>query len=194
MIPEDARYNGYILRPLVTALATEAGRAPRLVHVLQRPGPQGYEAAVAWIQNRLEDYATYQLSLFLPDRDGHDGKEGRSNREAALAALERSARSKGQWLLCCAAIEELETWLMCGHPTKLREMGTTVSDVQAARKPSEHVFPQFLARYGDQSVGEGREALALDGFAGVTGLTQRCPELAKLLERIRIGDGRPETK
>jgi hypothetical protein len=185
VIPEDPTYNGYILKPLVESLLEAAGHTAPRVKVLESPGARGFDAALRYASERLQDWPMMDLFLFLPDRDA---KPGRADQ---LAQLEASARASGKWLLACAAVEEIEVWLLAGHPEKVAELGLRWSEVRAELKPSTGSFPRFLDAYGDQSVGRGRKRLMTEACRNLAGLLSRCEELQWLLERIRAWDGRP---
>jgi hypothetical protein len=94
-------------------------------------------------------------------------------------------------LLTCAAIEEVEVWLMGGHPERISELGLRWSEVRAELKPSAGSFVRFLQMFGDESVGRGRKRLMVEGCRGLAGVLERCPELKVLLQRIEEQDGRP---
>ncbi len=85
-------------------------------------------------------------------------------------------------LLCCAAVEELETWLLAGHVEKLRRPWAQVrSDISV----KENVFLPFLKEFGDsRRPGSGREELMGATLDNLSGLFARCPELEKLRDRI----------
>ncbi len=134
---------------------------------------------------------TYNGYILMPDRDGKSGAAGGENRVEQIAALETHARDGGRWLLGCAAIEEIEVWLMGGHPEKLGELGIGWKDVREEPKPSVGSFVRFLDRFGDQSVGRGRQKLMVEACRSLRGLLDRCEELKVLVGRLRAGDGRP---
>ena len=56
----------------------------------------------------FETYAHKDLLLFIPDADGKD-------RSGKFSLLEKEAIEKGAKLLCCAACQEVEVWLLAGH-------------------------------------------------------------------------------
>lgn len=190
VIPEDPTYNGYILGPLAEALLTEAGHPNSRVDVLAKAGTRGFPAACEYIRGHLDDWPFIDLFLFMPDRDGKSGVAGGENRAEQLAALETHARAGGKWLLGCAAIEEVEVWLMGGHPEKLKELGIGWTGLRQEPKPSVGSFPRFLEKFGDQSVGEGRKKLMREACRSIRGLLDRCDELKVLAERIRAGEKR----
>jgi hypothetical protein len=145
--------------------------------VLENPRAQGYEHAKQLLRDQvLETYSHQDLILFLPDADGKD----RSN---AFQELEALANSKEVPLLCCAAIQEVEIWLLAGYVDKLDRPW---SEVRMDVSVKENVFLPFLAVYGDaKRAGGGRDLLMNETLANYRGLKDRCPELRGLEERIR---------
>ncbi len=174
VIPEDPTYNGYILRPLVERMLEEVGKPRARVTVLTNPKLQGYDHAVQAIRFELpERYAHWDLWLFLPDAD----------RAQNLDELESALAEKGVRLLCCAAVPELEAWLLAGHRDRLKLEWAEVRDHPSLK---EEVFAAFLRAHGDlRSAGGGREMLMRQTLANYTGLLKLCPELARLENRLR---------
>ncbi len=176
VIPEDPTNNGYILRPLVLRIMAECGKPNARVNVLTDPKTEGYEAAKALLVGEVADrWRHMDLFLFLPDADGN-------YRAEEFARLERIAADKGVQLVCCAAVQEVETWLLAGHVDKLNQpWGTIRADVDV----KENVFQPFLAQYGDsRRAGGGRDILMQETLTNLGGLLQRCPELQMLRGRI----------
>jgi hypothetical protein len=180
VIPEDPTYNGYILKPIVERMLSELGKRNADVTVLTNPKLNGYPHAVSAIRGDLIDrYRHLDLWLFLPDAD----------RSSDLSPLESDLSRRGVHLFCCAAVPEVEAWLLAGHRSKL-----SVSWSEVRRQPhlKEDVFGPFLAQYGDnRSPGGGRERLVGETLANYRGLLSVCPELADLEERLRtfLGQG-----
>jgi len=177
VVPEDPTYNGYILRPLVTRILRECGRPNAKVTVLTSPKADGYAHAKRLLVQRVLDlYSHFDLVLFLPDADGHD-------RTAEFTALEALGDERDMHLMCCAAVEEVEAWLLAGHVDKLSQNWAAVRrDVSV----KENVFAPFLAKHGDaRRAGGGRDLLMQETLQNYSGLLQRCPELAALEQRIR---------
>jgi hypothetical protein len=176
IVPEDPRNNGYILDPLVARILVECGKPNARVSVLTNPRAQGYEHAKQVLKDQvLMTYGRQDLVLFLPDADGKD-------RSQAFSELEAIADQTGVHLLCCAAVQEVETWLLAGHTEKLDR---TWSEVRNDESVKEHVFMPFLERYGDpKRAGGGRDILMKETLSNYRGLTNRCPELQELESRI----------
>ncbi len=177
VIPEDPIHNGAILKPLALRMLEACGRLQARVTVLENPRAKGFEHAKSILRDDVFDrYAHFNLMLFLPDADGRD-------RSGIFADLERHARAKSVNLLCCAAQQEVEVWLLAGHADKLDRAWTEVrTDVSV----KENVFEPFLRTYGDpRRAGGGRDLLMQETLKNYDGLLQRCPELRELQNRIR---------
>jgi hypothetical protein len=177
VVSEDPTNNGYILSPVVAAILSACGKPRARVSVLANPRTQGYEHAKALLKDELiERYRHVDLLLFLPDADGKD-------RAREFAALEEQARVNGTRLICCAAREELEAWLLAGHLDKL---DIPWSQVRGDSSVKETVFGPFLERFGDaRQPGNGRETLMRSTLKNYDGLKARCPEIAELEVRIK---------
>jgi hypothetical protein len=86
-------------------------------------------------------------------------------------------------LICCAAVEEVEAWLLAGHVSKLDRPWL---DVRADASVKENVFVPFLRKHGNtRQPGGGRETLMQETLRNYRGLLERCPELADLEKLIR---------
>ena len=174
IIPEDPTYNGAILRPLVERMMAEVGKPNARIHGLTNPKLGGYDQAVAAIKGILvESYRHFDLWLFLPDAD----------RATNLDGLEQELRGRGINLLCCAAVPEVEVWLLAGHR---QELALSWTEVREHSRLREDIFDPFLAVHGDaRSVGGGRELLTRETLGNYQGLLQMCPELQALDARLR---------
>ena len=184
VVPEDPTYNGYILRPLCKRLLRESGRPNANIVVLAEPKVHGYAHAKKLLIDRIpRDWWHFELILFIPDADGL--VENRNNEFKHLEGLAIN-RSRPVKLICCAAEQELETWLLSGHPEKLKSLGWRWPEIRAEISVKERFFQPFLARYGDPaSPSEGRERLMQEALANYAGIKQRCPELQELEDRVR---------
>jgi hypothetical protein len=177
VVPEDPSNNGHILKPLVLRLLAECGKPNAGVTVLPNPRTKGYEHAKALLRNQLfDDYRHKDLILFLPDADGKD-------RSGEFQALEAEAGDRGVRLLCCAAQQEVEVWLLAGHRDRLP---ATWQEVRADTSAKERFFEPFLSAYGVRSRrGGGRDLLIQQTLSNYRSLLALCPELAELERRIR---------
>jgi len=174
IIPEDPTYNGYILKPLVERMLAELGKPNADVTVLTNPKLNGYPHAVSAIRGDLIDrYRHFHLWLFLPDAD----------RASDLGPMEAELAGQGVHLFCCAAVPEVEAWLLAGHRGKL---SLSWPQVRQHRRLKEDIFEPFLTQFGDsRSPGGGRERLVCEALANYRGLLAVCPELAELEDRLR---------
>ncbi|MEI9973222.1 MAG: hypothetical protein WDO73_14950 [Ignavibacteriota bacterium] len=152
-------------------LLKECGKANAKVVVLRDPAVSGYEDACGKLPEIRQAYRRYDLLLFLPDADGKD----RSQRFAQFEA------EAGPKLICCAAVEEVEAWLLAGHLDKLDQPWPIV---RADTSVKESIFAPFLREHGSRRPGGGREELMQQTLSNLRGLLERCPELARLQERI----------
>lgn len=174
VIPEDPTYNGYILRPLVSRLLEECGKGGANVTVLTNPKVSGFEHACGLMPAIVDRYRHFDLLLFLPDAAGKH-----PSRSAVFARMESELAPK---LICCAAVEEVEVWLLAGYHSKL---GRPWSEVRADVSVKENIFAPFLREHGDsRQPGGGREALMQETLSNCRALLGRCPELAVLQKRI----------
>ncbi|MBI5564954.1 MAG: hypothetical protein HY870_08670 [Chloroflexi bacterium] len=175
VIPENPTYNGYILKPLVKRLLQSVGKPQAQVNVLLDPFAQGYPMIKAELPAIYERYHYLDLLLFLPDDDCCD-------RTAELRNIEHEAEQTGVNLIACAAIPEVEAWLLAGHVDKLPANWQTVrTDCEL----KERYFEPFLQQYGDRGVGGGRQQLMQAALLHFTGILSRCPELKTLQQRMR---------
>lgn len=177
VVPEDPTNNGYILKPLIVRMCAECGRGNAKVEVLENPRTQGYEHAKELIRGTLlERFRHKHLLLFLVDADGR-------NRRGEFQRLEEEAAAKNVRLLCCAAEQEVEVWLLAGHKQR---PGLGWKEIRAEVSVKEHIFEPFLAAHGDpRRAGGGRDLLMQETLGNYKGLLKLCPELAELERRLR---------
>ncbi len=178
VIPEDPTNNGYILKPLVRRMLEDCGKPNAKIIVLPNPRASGYEHIKSLLVEQIIDrYSHFDLLLFLPDADG-------KNRSGEFERLEEQARHKSVKLLCCAAVQEVEAWLLAGH---LHELSTNWQIIRDDVSVKENIFVPFLVQYGDpRRTGGGRDLLMNETLQNYRGLLQRCPELAALEERVKV--------
>ncbi|MCC6539507.1 MAG: hypothetical protein IT162_18290 [Bryobacterales bacterium] len=181
VIPEDPTYNGALLKPLTERILREAGCRGAIVSVLTNPHLRGISQVKTQLPAVVERYRHMDLLLCLIDADGND-------RSTECADMETRASRAGARLLCCAAKEEVEIWLLAGHATKLAAPWRQVRNEIALK---ETFFHGFLRQYGDQRrPAGGREHLMLQALTNYRGMKKRCPELQRLEDRIRHAVGR----
>lgn len=176
VIPEDPTHNGYILKPLVETILTDAGKPNAKVRVLTDPHLVGFDDAKRAIREELEiKYALFfDLWLFMPDAD-------RATPES-MAALESELELKGVRLLCCPAQPEVEIYACAAYR---REIGMSWEEVRKHSHMKEDVFEVIRTKYGNvNSAGGGRSALIGEAVKNLQLLYNLCPELKELRERI----------
>jgi hypothetical protein len=179
VVPEDPTNNGYILKPLVKRILAECGKPNANVVVLPNPRTTGYEHAKALLRDEIPELYRYNMDLllFLPDADGKD-------RAAEFTSLEEHARLMDVRLICCAAEQEVEVWLLAGHTGKLN---VGWPEIRKDVSVKENVFDPFLAAHGNpRAAGGGRDTLMRQTLNNYSGLRDRCPELRTLEDRIRL--------
>lgn len=177
VVPEDSTNNGYILKPLIEKMLAKCGKPAAEIKVLDDPHVNGYEHAKNVLRTEVfEKFRFMNLLMFLPDADGKD-------RTQELRALEEEASRQRARLLCCAARQEVEAWLLAGHRSRL---DCSWQQIREDTSVKENVFAPFLATYGNPNApGEGREILMAETLRKYKTLLQLCPELAELERRIR---------
>lgn len=180
IVPENPTYNGAILKPLCDRLLQECGKPRANIEVMQNPRTNGYEDAKKQFPYKILDlYWLKHLVLFLPDSDGKDRNAEFARMEADFEqnaiAITRPIR-----LICCAAVPEVEAWLLAGHRDKWEpdwQWGT----MQADRSFKENYFNPFLEKHGqDQSryPDGGRKQLMLEALRSYDAIKQRMPGVA----------------
>jgi hypothetical protein len=186
VVPEDPTYDGAILKPLFQRMLAECGRARADVRVLPEPKVQGYEHARRLLEEQIiVRWNWYDVILFCPDRDGAAG------REEELRSLEARIRAKLSVLdpvprvrvLCCAAVEEVEAWLLAGHAARLSRPW---KEVRADVGIKERVFQPLMKETGRSGGPDGgRGEMMRETLANYALLKTRCPELGDLESRLR---------
>jgi hypothetical protein len=187
VVSENPTYNGAILKPLCERVFVECGRTQANIEVLANPRTNGYDHAKKLFPRTILDlYSHKHVVLFLPDSDGED-------RSAQFAAMETDFEEKAMAigksirLICCAAVPEVEAWLLAGHSDKW-EPDWKWGTMRADRSIKENYFHPFLQRHGqDESrfPDQGRRQLMVAALPSYAGIRQRCPELQELEARIR---------
>jgi hypothetical protein len=187
VVPENPTYNGSILKPLCERLLFECGKSRANIEVMANPRTNGYEHAKALFPQVILDlYSHKDIVLFLPDSDG----QNRGDEFARLEAeFERHAQVlvKTVRLICCAAVPEVEAWLLAGHQDKW-EREWQWGAMRVNRSFKESYFDLFLRAHGRDQASYpdgGRKQLMLEALRNYTGIKQRCPELQQLESRIR---------
>lgn len=184
VVPEDPTHNGYILKPLVQALMTEAGRPRAIVTVLSSPRLRGFDHAMRALRYELPSkyHPHFDLWLFMPDADRAV--------PAAMTALESDLQAQGIRFLACAAEPEVEIYACVAHRANLAMSWNAAREHKHFK---EQVFEPLLARHGDlRRAGGGRDQLISASLANMRSMLQLCPELNTLLGRIRLAVAQSE--
>jgi hypothetical protein len=184
VIPEGPR-DKELLKPIVAAMMSQAGKPRAKVWICDNPPPMGFAESTRWDRLRtILDRWVGRTDLFLlvVDRDG----EKNSGRHDMLLALEEQAAGvlpEGKALLGELAIEEVEVWVLAGHnlPSEWRWR-----DVRAEPHPKEAYFARFIGEHlGMSDDAAGRAVLAEEAAQSFERICRLCPEVKRLLERIR---------
>jgi hypothetical protein len=175
VIPEDPTLNGYILKPLVEMLLSEAGKPTARVTVLTNPRVRGYDEAVRVVRDELSSrYGFMDLWLFFPDADRAS--------DAAMRDLERSLRAEDIALLCCLAEPEVEVYACVAYREEVRG---SWHEARSNPRFKETVFEPLLRTHGDpRRPGGGRGAMTERSIKQRNRFFRLCPEVADLRDRI----------
>ncbi len=178
VIPEDPKWNGYILKPLAKKLMENAGKPKARIDVLPKPRLRGYAHALRAIREELPDIYRnlYKLWLFFPDDDNRGG------RADAMRRLEADLRSRNISLLCCPARPEIEIYACVAFRDDL-----TCRWDEARKHPrmKEEVFEPLREKLKCyRQAGGGREMMVKSSFQNLQRLFQLCPEIQDLRDRI----------
>jgi len=188
VVPENPTYNGSILKPLCERLLTECGRPRASIEVMATPHTNGYQHAKGLFPDTILDkYSHKHLVLFLPDSDGEDRSTEFSHLESEFEQ-KAVASAEAVRVICCAAVPEVEAWLLAGHPEKW-ESGWQWGTMRRDRSIKENYFHPFLQKHGqDQSryPDGGRKQLMQETLRNYTGIKSKCPELQTLEDRVRL--------
>ena len=176
VVPEDPTHNGDILEPLCARILEDCGSPNAKILVLTNPRVRGYEHAKDKLPEILDRYRHFDLALFLVDADGHD-------RSGTFQETEARARASGSKLICAAAVQEVEVWLLAGHVDRIN---LPWNEVRADVSVKENVFQPFLAhQYGDaRRYGGGCDLRMKEAIVNYRRILNRCPELQVLRDRI----------
>jgi hypothetical protein len=186
VVPENPTYNGAILKPLCERLFVACGKPHAGIEVLANPRTNGYEDAKRLFPEKILDlYQHKHLILFLPDSDGSDRSAEFARLEVTFeqAAIETTKPIR---LICCAAVPEVEAWLLAGHAEKW-ERDWRWTEMRADRSFKENYFGPFIERHGRDKAGypdQGRRQLMLEALRNYDGIKQRCPELEELVSSM----------
>lgn len=175
VVPEDQTLDGYIVRPVVTALFDDLGYRAS-IDVLPEPRLRGAGDALdkELIASIVRDNPMIDLFVLVVDRDCD--RRGNSRK-----ALERQSEHATK-LIACVAKEEVEVWLLALYADRLP---VPLKEVRAHCDPKEVWAEPLLASLGRQGPGGGRKN-AMRALAGSwRSLRDRCDELKQLQKAIQ---------
>ncbi len=171
IICEDPTHDQFILKPLERVLK-DCGKSNANVQMCWNPKVQGIDDARQTLEEICRDYSHLDLLVFLIDNDG----------QSCSGRLRHLESKHGPRLICCAAVEDAEAWLLAGHAEKLDRPW---KEVRVDISVKENVFAPFLRQHGDpKRLGGGRDLLMKQTLENYPGLLQRCPELKDLRDRV----------
>ena len=187
VIPEDFRYDQYVLEPIITAVMKAVGKPNAKVEICRQPLLGGIRKALKW-SNQLEiiNQYKYRIDLFLlcVDRDNDLKREKDLRNLERLAAQELAKNSKKQLFLAVQAEQELEVWVLAGQNLPKEWVWR---DIRAERDPKEKYFEPFAHQRGFiTNLDKARQVLSKEAAGRYERIKQLCPEVADLEERIRV--------
>ena len=170
VIPEDFRYDQFILKPLFERLLRSMGKRRARVRVCQDPVLGGFGEALK--SNRIAEIVERyggmtDLFILCVDRDGNEGRRRR------LDDIEEEFGADGDFLAENAR-EEIEAWLLAGLTLPA---GWNWADVRSEVHVKEVYFDRFArSRSVADGPGGGRRALGVEAARRVDVVRQKCPE------------------
>ena len=180
VVTEDFRRDQFIARPVVERMAAEC-RPRALVEVCRRPKLGGVRRGFdeAYLRRAvLPLYPMFDVIVLLLDRDGVSG------RQRSLVDLAERLTTPSQRVLGAAAIEELEIFVLAGHPHARNW------DWQAMRRDADvkntH-FRRLVAETGCSTLPfEGRASLMAEALRHWSRIKALCPkDIGSLLAQLR---------
>ena len=179
VIPEDATYNGYVVKPLVERIFREVGTARAQVNVCRAPAVHGKDTVRGLLPEILDRHPHIDLFVYFQDSD-HQPTDG------AFQHLERIAAQVGRRLICVAAHPELEIYPLSSVRDETQaELGIGWTDLRNHHRLKEECFEVMAERLRLASgPGKGRQALMQQALQNYRGLEAICDELATLREKV----------
>ena len=170
IIPEDFRYDQYILRPLFQRLFQSLNRRAT-VTVLTDPllGGVGEALKSERLAEIVEQYdGMTDLFILCVDRDGD------ASRRHRLDAIEQEFGNPPRWFLAENAWEEVEIWVLAGLDLP---NGWRWSDVRAEVSVKERYFDELAQLRGvADDPGRGRKTLGEEASRNIGAIRQKCRE------------------
>ena len=182
VIPEDFRYDQYLLKPLFERLFRAMGKPRARVRICQNPLLGGVDEALKSERIReVVDQHDGMTDIFIlcVDRDGNRGRRTRLNRVEAEFGNDRTFLAENAW-------EEVETWALAGLelPGNWRW-----ADVRGEVHVKERYFDVLAEERGVAGDPDGgRKTLGEEAARNVPAIRLKCPEdfdaLARRLEAL----------
>ena len=180
VVPEDFRYDQYILKPLFERLFASMGKPNARVQVCRDPLLGGVSEAMK--PENLQDVVDQHegmtdIFILCVDRDGEEGRRQR------LDELEDMFENGRNFLSECAW-EEIETWALAGLQLP---NGWNWADVRAEIHVKETYFDPLAKKRGvADGPDRGRKALGEEAARHIPAIRSKCPEdFDALAERLR---------
>lgn len=180
VIPEDFRYDQYLLKPLFERLFRSIGKPRTRVRVCQNPLLGGVDEALKSerIQEVVDQHdGMTDIFILCVDRDGNRGRRTRLNRIEAEFGNVRTFLAENAW-------EEIETWALAGVdlPKDWRW-----ADVRGEVHVKERYFDALAEERGvEDDPDGGRKTLGEEAARNIPAIRRKCPEdfdaLARRLE------------
>jgi hypothetical protein len=190
VIPEDFRYDQYILQPVIRALFQQLGKPNAKIRVCTDPLLGGIDQALnrQKLQAIIERYGMIDLFLLCVDRDAKAGRDGELRQrelwmQDALDPLRQNFLGSSAW-------QEIEVWALAG----LSDLPNNWSwaDIRQEPHPKEVYFEKYAEMRGKSSeLAGGRKSLGIEAAKKYERVRQRCPELKELEDRIQTWLHRP---
>ncbi|MEP7362354.1 MAG: hypothetical protein ABI972_03795 [Acidobacteriota bacterium] len=179
VIPEDATYNGYVVKPLVERIFREIGTARAQVNVCRTPAVHGKDTVRGLLPEILDRHPHTDLFLYFQDSDLQPT-------EGAFQYLERIADRANQRLICVAAQPELEIYPLASVRAQIQtELGIGWPELRNHHRLKEECFEVMADRLRlAGGPGKGRLTLMQQALQNYRGLEAICEELVTLRERI----------
>jgi hypothetical protein len=170
IIPEDARNDKYILKPLFSRLFRTIGSPRSSVRVCEAPllGGVGEALKTTRLWEIVDRYrGETDIFILCVDRDGNVGRRQRLDQIEAEFGNGPAFLAENAW-------EEIETWVLAGLELP-RDWRWT--DVRAEVHVKEEYFEPIAALRGlSGAPGRGRKPLGEEASHRVAAVRQKCPE------------------
>jgi hypothetical protein len=184
LVCEDHTNDQYIVKPIVQAALTEAGRPSAKIHIVTSPQLRGWDSVKREACALMRRYGPFaDLVVFAVDLDCQDGRKGASNKPSQLRGVLGRCDMETDKALLLFARQEVEVWALWGVRSRL---GASWSDVRDHCDPKDTYFVPIMSSLGEKGPGGGRRELVSQSLGkGWRSLAQGCPELQILADEVR---------